>query len=166
MIDIWFLYMDPAHGVPMKIWLYPLPGGEVLYRSLSDSAGGKTMETLEQFEALAGRLRVLRKRKAVQALPSMTTAVKQLQSYFTDFLSNFKSEVKNLHSEIKCRRREESALMDVLLKLRQLSFAPEIISHWIQGIGYRAGKKKPTYSRWLASIPHQAKRIKRNAELP
>ncbi len=99
--------MDPPHGVPMKIWLYPLPGGDVLYMSLSDCAAGKVADTLEQFEALAGRLRLLRERKAVQALPTMATAVKQLQTHFTEFLRGFKIEIKNLHFEIKRKKREK-----------------------------------------------------------
>ncbi len=125
--------MDPAHGVPMKIWLYPLPGGEVLYRSLSDSAAGKVTDTLEQFEALAGHLRVLRERKAIQALPTMANAVKQLQAHFTEFLRVFKIEIKNLHSEIKRKNGEEAVLLDVLRKLRELPFASENIRHWIEG---------------------------------
>ncbi len=124
--------MNPIHGVPVKIWLYPLPGGDVLYRSLSDSAGGKVADTLEQFEALAGHLGVLREREAVKALPTMANAVKQLQTHFTEFLRVFKMEIKNLHSEIKRKRRRETALLDILRKLRELPFAAVNITHWIE----------------------------------
>ncbi len=125
--------MEPAHGVPMKIWLYPLPGGEILYRSLSDSVAEKVTGTLEQFERLAGRLRMLRERKAVQALPNMAAAVKQLQTHFTEFLRTFKSEIKKLHSGIKRRNREEAAMLDVLQKLRELPFSAENLKRWLEG---------------------------------
>ncbi len=119
--------MNPVHGVPVKIWLYPLPGGDVLYRSLSDGAARMVADKLEQFEALAGRLMVLRERKAVQALATMENAVKQLQENVKKFVDTFKCEIKNLLYEIKCKKREETGLMDVLRKLRELPFAAEDI---------------------------------------
>ncbi len=125
--------MNPAHGVPVKIWLYPLPGGDAIYRTLSDSAAGKVTDKLEQFEDLAGRLRVLGKRKAAQALPNMRTAVQQLQAHVTKFMDTFKCELKNLLYDIKRKKTEETAVLDVLRKLRELPLSAEDIEQWVEG---------------------------------
>ncbi len=123
--------MDPAHGVPKKIWLYPLPGGDAIYRSLSDSAATKVTDTLEQFDRLAGRLQALEKRKAVQTLPNIAATMKQFHENFTKFLSTFKNEIKELHSEIKRKAKEEKQLLKVLDKLHKLPFAAENIKRWV-----------------------------------
>ncbi len=124
--------MDPAHGVPVKIWLYPLPGGNVLYRSLSDSAAGKVSHALEQFEALDHRLQVLEDRKAVMALPNMAATVKQFHKNFKEFLRTLKSEIKHIHHDIKCKNKDESQLLKVLRRLREHPFAAETIERWVE----------------------------------
>ena len=125
--------MDPAHGVPKKIWLYPLPKGDAIYKKLSNSAAAKVTDTLEQFDRLAGRLQALEKRKAVQTLPKMATVVKQFHENFTEFLSTFKSEIKDLHSDIKRKAKEEKQLLKVLHRLRKLPFAAENVQRWVAG---------------------------------
>ncbi len=124
--------MDPPHGVPVRFWLYPLPGSEVIYRELSDNVARRLLKTLEEFEVLARRLQMLRERKATLALSTMTSAVKRLQASFTEFLRTFKSEIKSLRSEVKGKEKGEEALIDVLERLQQLPIAPGKIQKWIE----------------------------------
>ncbi len=124
--------MDPPHGVPVRFWLFPLPGSEVIYRELSDNVARRLARTLEEFEALAGRLQMLRERKATLALPTMTSVVKRLQESLTEFMRTFKSEIKNLRSEIKGKAKEEDSLIRVLERLQQLPIAPGKIQKWIE----------------------------------
>ncbi len=125
-------YTDPPHGVPVRFWLYPLPGSDVIYRELSDSVAWRVTRILEEYEALRVCLQVLRERKASQALPKMTLVVKQLQTSFTEFLRTFKNEIKNLRSEIKGKAKEEETLIGVLEVLQQLPIAPGKIQKWIE----------------------------------
>ncbi len=124
--------MDPPHGVPVRFWLYPLPGSDVIYRELSDSVAWRVTRTLEEFEVLADRLQLLRERKAVMALPNMASVVKQFQAIFTEFLRTFKMEIKSLRSEIKGKAKEEETLTGALMRLQQLPIAPEKIKRWIE----------------------------------
>ncbi len=131
--------MEPPHGIPVRVWLQPLPGAELLYRDISPHIAIRMQKSIEDLDEVLERLKSLTGRDICIAFPAMLGLVKQAEKSIAYFSQMFKKDLGEFRSQIKHRERDENTAADVLDRLEMLPLDIAKMKAWVEARETEAG---------------------------
>ncbi len=134
------------------MWLYPLPGAELLYRSIPQHITIRMQKTIEDLDDVLERVKLLADREICQAFPAMLGLVKQAEEVIEYFSKMFKGHLRDFRLQIKRKERDEKTVAEVLDRLEKLPLDVEKMKAWVEVREEEAQR--------LGKVTHQGKLVK------
>ncbi len=124
--------MASCKGVPIKVWLTPLPGYTNVMAHLSNPVISETETTLQGLESfLADVDKKLVKHEITQKLPETSFTIQRFKKMVEDYQHDIKEKVADLLPQIRAKVHKESCLTCRIDRHNLSPYSSQMLHEWL-----------------------------------